>query len=165
MTLIVVLVLLLLALVLAYAGQGLWAWILPVGLFLGYWAARGIHSPLLFACIAGPFVLLAVVFGLAPVRRAVVSGPLLKFMVPFFPRMSETERTALEAGTVWWDAELFSGAPEWRKLVDFQPKPLSDKERRFLDGPCQELCKMVDDWKVHQAVSYTHLTLPTNREV
>jgi acyl-CoA dehydrogenase len=150
MTLIVVLAVLLLALGLLYAGLGLWAWVLPIGTLLAYWAWCGIDSPTLFASFAGPFVLLVIVFGLPPIRRLVVSGPLMRFMAPFFPRMSDTERIALEAGTVWWDADLFSGAPDWRKLLDFQPKPLTDKERRFLDGPCQELCKMVDDWKVHQ---------------
>jgi len=150
MILIAVAAALLLALVLLYAGQGLWAWVVPIGLLLAYWAGRGIDSPLAFALVAGPFVLFALVFGLAPLRRMVVSGPLMRFMAPFFPRMSDTERTALEAGTVWWDADLFSGAPDWRKLLHFQPKPLSDKERRFLEGPCQELCRMVDDWKVHQ---------------
>ncbi|MFN0006656.1 MAG: acyl-CoA dehydrogenase [Planctomycetota bacterium] len=150
MILIAIVAALLLALVLLYAGQGLWAWVVPIGILLAYWALRGIDSPVAFAIIAVAFVLLAIVFGLAPIRRVIVSGPVMRFMAPFFPRMSDTERTALEAGTVWWDADLFSGAPDWRKLLHFQPKPLSDKERKFLEGPCQELCRMVDDWKVHQ---------------
>jgi len=150
MVLITVLAVLLLALVLLYAGQGLWAWVAPIGILLACWALRGIDSPVAFAIVAVAFVLLAIVFGLAPIRRVIVSGPVMRFMAPFFPRMSDTERTALEAGTVWWDADLFSGAPDWRKLLHFQPKPLSDKERKFLEGPCQELCRMVDDWKVHQ---------------
>src|SRR5262249_48928802 len=56
----------------------------------------------------------------------------------------------LEAGTVWWDAELFSGAPDWKRLIEFECKPLSDDEQRFLDGPVEELCRMVDDHDVHQ---------------
>jgi acyl-CoA dehydrogenase len=150
MTLLVLLGALILAISLLYSGHGLWAWVAPIALLLAFWARAGIDSPVLFAALAVPFVLLAIVFGIAPLRGALVSSRLLRLMSPMFPRMSDTERTALEAGTVWWDAELFSGAPNWRKLLEFHPKALSDKERRFLEGPCEELCRKVDDWKVHQ---------------
>jgi acyl-CoA dehydrogenase len=139
-----------LSLVLLYRGLAFWGWVAPIALLFGVWAWRGIDEPLLFACLAVPFVILALLFGVVPVRRALVSGLVLRLLAPIFPRMSDTERTALEAGTVWWDAELFSGSPDWKKLLEFQPKPLSEKERRFLDGPCEELCRMIDDWKVHQ---------------
>jgi acyl-CoA dehydrogenase len=66
------------------------------------------------------------------------------------PQMGDTERIALEAGTVWWDGELFSGDPDWKKLLDFKPRPLSERERAFLDGPVQELCAMLDEWKIAQ---------------
>ncbi|MCI0546538.1 MAG: acyl-CoA dehydrogenase, partial [Candidatus Rokubacteria bacterium] len=72
-------------------------------------------------------------------------------MRAMLPRMGDTERIALEAGTVWWDGELFSGAPDWRRLLDFQVRPLSDRERAFLDGPVQELCTMLDEWTIAQA--------------
>ena len=64
------------------------------------------------------------------------------------PSMSDTEREALEAGNVGWDGELFSGMPEWDKLMSFPPPKLSDEERAFIDGPCEELCRMVDDWEI-----------------
>ena len=64
--------------------------------------------------------------------------------------MGETERIALEAGTVWWDGELFSGKPDWRRLLSFRPQALSEKERAFLDGPVEELCRRLDDWQVWQ---------------
>jgi len=66
------------------------------------------------------------------------------------PTMSETERAALEAGTVWWEAQLFSGAPEWKRLLDFRPRELTDRERAFLAGPVEELCRLGDDWQVVQ---------------
>src|SRR5262245_45914076 len=132
----VLLVAWLLALYLAYLGRGLWSWVVPLAVLFGWWAKSGIESPMLFAVLAVPFVLLALLFGLAPLRQKLVSRHLMRFLAPIFPRMSDTEKTALEAGTVWWDAELFSGAPDWAKLVEFHPKALSEKERKFLEGPC-----------------------------
>jgi acyl-CoA dehydrogenase len=64
------------------------------------------------------------------------------------PRLGDTEREALEAGTVWWDGELFRGAPEWQRLLDFRISKLSDAERAFLDGPMEEICRGRDDWDV-----------------
>ncbi|MBK7644721.1 MAG: acyl-CoA dehydrogenase [Planctomycetes bacterium] len=93
---------------------------------------------------------LALVFGLRPLRRALISSWLMPLLARIFPRMSETERVALDAGTVWWDAELFSGAPRWSKLLGFERKQLSEKEKAFLDGPVEELCRIVDDWEVQQ---------------
>jgi acyl-CoA dehydrogenase len=141
---------LLVAVLCLYIGRAFWAWVVPVALLLGFLAARGILSHTLLLALAIPFALIAIVFGIPPLRRAIVSGHLLRWMAPIFPKMSDTERIALEAGTVWWDAELFSGAPKWKRLIDFRCKPLSDDEQRFLDGPCEELCRMVDDHEVHQ---------------
>jgi acyl-CoA dehydrogenase len=64
------------------------------------------------------------------------------------PRISQTERDALEAGNVWWEGELFSGRPEWQKLLRLAPPTLTDEERAFLDGPTDELCRMLDDWEI-----------------
>jgi acyl-CoA dehydrogenase len=64
------------------------------------------------------------------------------------PPMSQTEREALEAGTTWWDAELFSGKPDWKVLLDLPPAQLSAAERTFLDGPVEALCAMLDDWDI-----------------
>jgi len=64
------------------------------------------------------------------------------------PQMSETERVAIEAGDVWWDAALFSGNPDWRELLKVPAASLADEERAFLDGPVEQLCRMIDDWRV-----------------
>src|SRR5262245_12583961 len=111
MTLLVVLAALLLSLLLFYSGHALWAWVIPIAGLFAWWAYRGIESQTVFAVLAIPFALLAIVLGLPPLRQAVVSRPIMWMLAPMFPRMSDTERIALEAGTVWWDAELFSGAP------------------------------------------------------
>ena len=64
------------------------------------------------------------------------------------PSMSETEREALEAGTVWWDGELFTGRPDWSKLLSAKAPQLTAEEQAFIDGPCEELCRMIDDWDI-----------------
>lgn len=82
-------------------------------------------------------------------RREWLSKPLFRWAAKALPTMSDTEREAIEAGDVWWDADLFTGNPEWRRLLDMPPARLSDEERAFLDGPVAELCAMVDDWRVN----------------
>ncbi len=106
-------------------------------------------------------ILLLIVVGLLalfviPVlRRPLISAPIMKMVGGALPEMGETERIALEAGTVWWDGELFSGKPDWRKLLDFEIKPLMPEEQAFLDGPTQELCIMLDDWEITQKRNLT----------
>jgi acyl-CoA dehydrogenase len=87
-------------------------------------------------------------FNLRPLRKALISRPFLKAYLRMLPTMSATEREALEAGTVWWDGELFTGKPEWDKLLDTRPAQLSAEEQAFLNGPVEELCAMVDDFDV-----------------
>ncbi|RPE80949.1 acyl-CoA dehydrogenase [Vulcaniibacterium tengchongense] len=92
--------------------------------------------------------LIAVPLLLPQIRLPFITRPLLGFYTKILPPLSETERTALEAGTVGFEGELFSGKPDWRVLLD-QPKPqLSAEEQAFLDGPCEELCRMVNDWDI-----------------
>lgn len=83
-----------------------------------------------------------------PIRKTVFMKPMLAYFRKVLPPMSETEAAALEAGTVWWERELFSGRPDWSQLRDAKPAKLSDEEKAFIDGPVEELCAMVDDWEV-----------------
>ena len=62
--------------------------------------------------------------------------------------MSDTEREALEAGTVWWEADLLGGDPDWDKLLNVGTQALTAEEQAFIDGPVNELCAMLDDWKI-----------------
>ena len=94
---------------------------------------------------------LAIVFGVPYLRRRLVSSRVMRIVERVLPRMSDTERVALEAGTVWWDGELFSGDPAWDLLLQFESKKLSEDERAFLDGPVEELCAMINEWQVEQA--------------
>jgi acyl-CoA dehydrogenase len=85
---------------------------------------------------------------LRPLRIALISGPFMKTYRRLLPSMSDTERDALAAGTVWWDGELFTGNPDWRKLRDAPPPRLSAEEQAFIDGPCDTLCRMLDDFDI-----------------
>jgi acyl-CoA dehydrogenase len=85
---------------------------------------------------------------LRPLRVALISAPFIKTYRRLLPPMSATERDALDAGTVWWDGELFTGNPEWRKLLDAPPPQLSAEEQAFIDGPCETLCGMLDDFDI-----------------
>jgi acyl-CoA dehydrogenase len=82
-------------------------------------------------------------------RRDWITKPIFGMAQHALPRLSDTEREAIEAGDVWWDADLFTGNPDWNKLLDFAPAKLSDEEQQFLDGPVEELCRMLNDWKIN----------------
>ncbi|MDK1374143.1 MULTISPECIES: acyl-CoA dehydrogenase [unclassified Sinorhizobium] len=82
-------------------------------------------------------------------RRDTITKPLFKWAAHVMPPISETERDAIEAGTVWWDRELFTGNPDWNRLLAIPPTRLSAEEQAFMDGPVRELCAMIDDWKIN----------------
>ena len=100
----------------------------------------------LLIIIAGLIALFAIV----PLRRATVSPIIMKIVGKILPTMSETERTALEAGTVGWEGQIFSGHPDWKQLLDFKIQELTHEEKAFLDGPVEKLCTMLDDWQLAQ---------------
>jgi len=135
---------------LLYAGRGYWAWVSALGLVLAAWGQAGVQSPTAFMTTAVAAVIAALVFGVPALRRPLISAPVMGLVRSFLPSIGDTERIALEAGTVWWDGDLFSGNPDWRKLLDFTPQALSERERAFLDGPVEDLCRMLDDWQVNQ---------------
>ncbi len=138
-------------LLLSYVGRPYWGWVVAGAIGLGAWYASGVESAPWFNGSVTIFVFLALVFGFRPLRIALLGRPLLGALSRIFPRMSDTERIALEAGTTWWDRELFSGRPDWRAMLGFRPQALSADEREFLDGPCTELCRMIDDEAVRRA--------------
>jgi acyl-CoA dehydrogenase len=82
------------------------------------------------------------------IKRNYIVLPAYRALKGAMPTISETEREALQAGTVGWDAELFSGTPDWSKLRRVAPITLTPEERAFLDGPTTELCKRLDDWRI-----------------
>ncbi|MDJ0880956.1 MAG: acyl-CoA dehydrogenase [Gammaproteobacteria bacterium] len=82
------------------------------------------------------------------VRMRFLSTPLYHRIRKVLPPMSQTERDAIESGTVWWEGELFRGNPDWSKLLKFKKASLTAEEQAFIDGPVEELCAMIDDWDI-----------------
>jgi acyl-CoA dehydrogenase len=125
---------------------------------LAYWAA--ITATLLVACwllganptatiVAAVLVALIAVPLLIPaIRKPLVTAPLLKFFRKVLPPLSQTERIALETGSVGFEGELFTGDPDWNKLLNYPKPQLSAEEQAFLDGPVEELCRMTNDWEI-----------------
>lgn len=134
----------------AYIGRGWLAWVGALAVLFLTWYLGGIDTPMLFTPLLLASILLAAVTGFPPLRCALFARSLLPMLSRVMPKLGNTERIALEAGTVWWDAQIFTGAPDWKYLADFRCKPLSDKEQAFMDGPVQRLCAMLDDWQVQQ---------------
>ena len=93
------------------------------------------------------FVLFALL-NVETVRRDNVTRRLFAVYRSMLPSMSKTEQEALEAGNVWWDGELFTGMPDWRRLKSLPPPTLTAEEQAFLDGPTEQLCRLLDDWQI-----------------
>ncbi len=83
-----------------------------------------------------------------PIRHAIVTRPAFNAVKRILPSVSKTEQEAIDAGTIGFDAELFSGRPDWEKLRAVDPIKLTDEERHFLDNETEELCRMLDDWEI-----------------
>ncbi len=133
---------------LAYGRAPLWGWSAALAAWLASYATL-MRASLVFSVVAAALlVLILVPLNIRILRRRLISDRLLGAVRAFMPSMSETERDALHAGTVWWDAELFSGAPRWRRLLSVPAPTLSSEEREFLEGPVEELCRMIDDWEI-----------------
>ena len=138
----------LVSLICAYRRAGLPAWTVATGLVIlavgwiggAHWLATG-ATFLVFALVAAPL-------NLVDFRRRRLTAPLLAIYQKITPQLSDTEKVALEAGTVGFEGQLFSGKPDWNQLLR-QPVPqLSIEERAFLDGPVEELCRMTNDWEI-----------------
>lgn len=142
----------------AFWGTPLWIWAIA-----GFVALWGFEAPVWLFVVYG---LLVIVFNIKPIRRLVMTGPLMKLLdaLNFLPAISDTERTAIEAGNVWVDAELFSGKPDLKRLATESYPDLKEKEQEFLDGPVEELCSMVDDWDVFVRKGFTEKVWDYMRE-
>ncbi len=130
---------------LAYFGAALWLWTAATAVaLLAYGLVAG-HTPVLAWIV---LLVVGALLNILPLRRALVSSALLRWFRKLLPPVSETERIALDAGNTWWDADLFSGRPDWNKLLANAAPTLTDEEQAFLDGPVEELCAVLDDWKI-----------------
>jgi acyl-CoA dehydrogenase len=120
-------------------------------------ALAGLAAAVTFASGAPPavytlFWIATAVFGafaiVKPLRAAVVTKPIFGLYKKILPQVSQTEQEALDAGSIWWDADLFSGKPDWNKMLAYPEARLSAEERAFIDGPVEELCGMLNEWDI-----------------
>jgi acyl-CoA dehydrogenase len=132
---------------LAYVRARLSVWTLALGALLALLPVFAAPASITTAAWIS-FVVVALVLNLTPLRRAILSRPIFAWFKRALPAMSRTEQEAIEAGTVWWDGELFSGKPNWRKLLAIPAPKLSTEEQAFLDGPVEQLCTLLDDWHI-----------------
>jgi acyl-CoA dehydrogenase len=125
-----------------------WAWLATGVLYLLTWSLWRDGNVVLLMFGWAVFLPVAGMTGIPPLRRRFISRHLRAWFARVIPEMSATERQALEAGTVWWDGDLFSGTPDWNRLLGFPAPVRSAQEQAFIDGPVDELCHMLDDWKI-----------------
>lgn len=119
------------------------------GVFVVVWLLCGALAPWLY----NPFLLIAVAAVVAilnhvDLRQKFITKPVYNALGKVMPAIGDTEREAIEAGTTWFEADLFSGQPDWQKFGHVQFTALTEAEQSFLDNETQELCEMLDEWKI-----------------
>jgi acyl-CoA dehydrogenase len=141
---------------LAYFQARAWLWtaggvFVVASLSLWFDFSSGAETTLALA-----FIAIAGALNLRPLRRWLISDRVFALYKRILPPMSQTEREAIDAGTVWWDADLFSGTPDWKRLLAFPKPALTPEEQSFLDIETEQLCALSHDWEstqVHQDLS------------
>ena len=134
--------------ILAYFKASGLVWSLTITVALIVWMTVDANSRILQSFSVLLALAILVPLSLRPIRRKFISGKLFDVFKKITPKMSTSEQEALDAGSVWWDADLFTGRPDWKKWLLYKAPLLTDEERQFLDGPTAQLCAMIDDWKI-----------------
>jgi len=132
----------------AYRGINLLNWTLGMAAILVGFASFTNVSLAAIIILSVLFAAIAVPLNAKSLRRQWLSEPFLAIYRKMLPTLSDTEQVALEAGTVGWEGELFAGNPDWDSLLDQEWPELSAAEQAFVDGPTEELCQMLDPWKI-----------------
>ncbi|MBL8515035.1 MAG: acyl-CoA dehydrogenase [Betaproteobacteria bacterium] len=133
---------------LAYHTASALVWSLTAGVALLVLAGADILTGWPAAIVWLVSASIAVLSTATPIRQKFVTGPIFRIYKKLLPQMSSTEQEALEAGTVWFDGDLFSGKPDWNKLLAYPAAKLTAEEQAFIDGPTEELCAMVNEWQI-----------------
>lgn len=135
----------LIVLILGFTGAPLFLWTI-------FAAALAYGSGVTALAFWVPFAVLAVIFNIKPIRAMLVSSGVMAVFkaMKLMPAISDTERTALEAGTVWVEKELFSGKPDFARIRGEDYPFLNKEEQAFIDGPCRKLCEIIDEWQIWQ---------------
>jgi acyl-CoA dehydrogenase len=147
-TVLMILAVLTIILLLAFFRASIWGWLLAsIVIVAGVAILCSISGDALVAT-ATTLGVIVLVLGVPFLRRLLISSFILKLFRKILPQVSQTEQEALDAGTVWWDGELFSGHPDWSKLLAYAKPALSAEEQSFIDNETEQLCAMIDDWDV-----------------
>ncbi|MSQ54463.1 MAG: acyl-CoA dehydrogenase [Betaproteobacteria bacterium] len=133
---------------LAFFAAPLLVWSIAAGVMLASWCAAFDFAVGTNAMLGAAFILAAAVLNIPALRRALISNHILAVFRRILPDMTPTEKEAIDAGTVWFDGDLFSGRPDWEKFLATPEPKLSAEEQAFLDGPTEELCALCDDWEI-----------------
>jgi len=133
---------------LAYFRAPLWAWTAVAAALLSLLTLIEPGRTVLLSTLWSIFIIVGLVLNVSPLRRQTISNHLFGIFAKALPPMSSTEREALEAGSVWWEGDMFAGQPRWKRLFAVPAPRLNAEEQAFLDGPVEELCRMLDDWDI-----------------
>ncbi len=152
------LTLLSISLVCAFYGKNLVVWTVAMAAGIFIFAVSGSVSILSLVLVTAVFASITIPLNFRPWRQQMISAPFLKQFRRMLPNMSETEQVALDAGTVGWEGELFSGKPNWQLLKKQPHLELTVEEQAFVDGPVEELCDMLNQWEI------THIDADLNPE-
>ena len=148
MTWLMLLTLLGISLVCAFYGTSLLSWTVATAVGIFIFAITGAVSVLSLVLATAVFTVIAVLLNFRPWRQQLISVPFLKQFRRMLPSISASEQVALDAGTVGWEAELFSGKPNWQLLKKQPYLELTVEEKDFVDGPVEELCDMLNQWEI-----------------
>jgi acyl-CoA dehydrogenase len=113
------------------------AWTAALG-FAGIWS--------IWVLVPLAIILVPLVF--TPLRKSLISAPVFKGFRKVMPPMSRTEKEAIDAGTTWWEGDLFRGKPDWEKLHNYPQPKLTAEEQAFIDGPVEEACRLANDYQI-----------------
>ncbi|MGA7595536.1 MAG: acyl-CoA dehydrogenase [Gallionella sp.] len=133
---------------LAFFRASITSWVLAVMVVVPVIAIMARFSDNVLIVVGVALALFIAFFGIPFMRRNVVSAAVFKIFSNVLPKISATEQEAIDAGTVWWDGELFGGNPDWVKLLAFPKCGVSEREQAFLDNEVEQLCAMLDDWDI-----------------
>ncbi|MEW5903044.1 MAG: acyl-CoA dehydrogenase [Pseudomonadota bacterium] len=156
MAMLITVVVLAVFLLLAFFRASIWGWLFAMLVLVPVIAVESRISDGALKNVYLALAILVLVLGVPWLRRKLVSDFILKLFRKILPQVSQTEQEALDAGTVWWDGELFSGRPRWTRLLEMPKTGLTAREQAFLDNEVEQLCGMLDDWDI----THTRQDLP-----
>jgi acyl-CoA dehydrogenase len=138
-------------LTLAYRGHGITAVMFTMALLSLISAVLTWFGPLTW--LLTTLFVICLAFAIPSLRQQLFSKPILSLMRRLIPPFSSPEIETIDTGSIWWDAKIFSGQPDWNQLLSGSKPELSDEEQAFIDGPVSELCRMVDKWRINHKLN------------